>query len=212
MKYLCILLFYPFLLFAQSEIITDSRFAIEADLLYSKNNNFKGMGGNLGFSLFNLADIGFEYASGTYDPKYHMESSATAIFAAYNIKSKTNCFKLLAGYSQNTVDYYNEYFIVSGLVLGAMIYHEIYENESIILQPGIGLSAGFLSVSNGSRYNDYSKIENPKNAGLEFKIVPKINTRLYLVLCPSISKDLTNQENYIIIGLNIGLLFRIPNQ
>ncbi len=212
MKYLCILIFYPFLLFAQSEIITDSRFAVQTDLVYSRNNNFSAQGWDMGFSLFNLADIGFEYASGTYDPKYNMESSATTLFAAYNIKSKNNCFKLLAGYSQNTLDYYNENLSVSGLVLGVMIYRKIYENKSIILNPGIGLSAGFLSVSNGSIYNDFSKIENPKNAGLEFEIVSKINTQFYLVLCPSLSKDLTNSDNSLIIGLNIGLLFRIPNQ
>lgn len=212
MKYFYILLLYPYLLYAQSEIISDSRFAVKADLVYSTNNNFTGTGGDMGLSFFNSADIGFEYLKGSYNPEYHMESSATTLYAAYNFKIKNNCIRLLAGYARNTVNYYSSTLNISGTVLGLVIYTKIYENESLILIPGAGFSIGFLSVSNGSKYTDYSKIENPKSAGLDFNVVSKINNKFYLVIEPSLSKDLVNSDNSLIIGISFGLLFRVPNQ
>jgi hypothetical protein len=211
MKFLYIILI-PFVLYAQSEIITDSRFAVKADLIYSTNNNFSGTGGNMGFSFFNSADIGFEYLKGSYNPEYNMESSATTFYAAYNFRIKNNCIRLLAGYAQNTVDYYSSTLNISGTILSLVLYNKIYENESLILIPGAGFSIGFLSVSNGSKYNDYSKMENPKSAGLDFNVVSKINNKFYLVIDPSLSKDLVNQDNSLIIGISLGLLFRVPNQ
>ena len=212
MKYWYILILYPFLVYSQSEIVTDSRFAARAELIYTVNNNFTGRGVDFGFSLFNFIDIGFEHLGGSYNSQYHTESSATTIYAAYNAKSKNYCFRLLAGYSLNTVKYYSENLNLYGAVIGLIFYSKIYETESVSLIPGIGFSAGLLSVSQGSRYSNYSEIENPKSAGFEFNIVSKINNRFYFVIDPSLSKDLVNTDNSLILGINLGIIFRIPNK
>lgn len=215
MKYLIILLFNPIFLHAQSEFINDSPMGMQADFTYSKNNNFAGFGGDIGFSLFSSVDLGFEYIRGSYDAKYNMESSGRMIYGAYNFKSKNNCFKLLVGYTQSSINNKSIYFSnlnVSGPLLAFIISHRIYENESIKLIPSIGLSLGFLSVSNGSIFTDYSEVENPRNLGFEFNIVSKINKGFYFIIAPSISKDLMNSENSLILGLNLGLLFSVQEQ
>ncbi|MDO8550082.1 MAG: hypothetical protein Q7S39_08045, partial [Ignavibacteria bacterium] len=121
MKYIYIFLLFPFFLSAQSEFISNSSFGVKADLVVSLNNDFTGIGGDIGISLSSLFDIGFEYIEASYDPKYNIVSSGRMVYAAYNFRSKNNCLKVLLGYSHNSVstEYLNLSLLeVTGPLLG----------------------------------------------------------------------------------------------
>ena len=110
-KYIYIFLLYPFLLYSQSEFIPDSHFGIKADIAYSANNNFSGLGGDVGLSLFGSFDIGFEYMKTSYEPQFDIESYGTIAYTAYNFRNKNTCIKILVGYSNSLIK--SKQFLIS---------------------------------------------------------------------------------------------------
>ncbi len=214
MKYLYTLLLYPFFLFSQSEFIPDSHFGIKADITYSANNNFSGLGGNVGLSLFGSFDIGFEYIKTSYEPQFDIEAYGTIAYTAYNFRNKNTCIKILVGYSSSLIN--SKQLIsnlnVTGPLLSISVSPKIYENESLALLPSLGFSIAFLSASNRSDNSGYSVQTENKSIGFEFNVISKLNKKFYFILAPSVSKDLSTSDNPLIFGFNFGLLFNIPKQ
>jgi hypothetical protein len=207
MKYIIIFLFIPFILFAQSELVGNSSFAFEADYAITNNNNFSGKGADIGISLAGKVDFGIEYVNGSYNTDFDMESKGETFFAAYNLKHNKSCIKLMAGYTQDQIKFGSHEFDFSGVLLAIVYYGKIYESESLFINPGLGYSMGFLSMSGGDTVSDYGDIENPRSIHLDFNFIPKLNKNVFLIIAPSISKDLVNHDNSLMVGINIGLLF-----
>ncbi|MGE5402825.1 MAG: hypothetical protein ACM3S2_20690 [Ignavibacteriales bacterium] len=182
---------------------------VKADFQYSGNNNFYGVGGSIGFSILGRVDIGFQYMEGSQFQMYDIQSTGALVYAAYNVKNKKTCIKLLAGYTQNSLGSID----FSGPLFGLLISPKVYENESVAIIPGAGLSFGFLSVSSTkSIFSDYSDIENPVNAELELNLVSKINKYFNFIIAPSVSKNLRITDGALTYGVNLALLFAFPNQ
>ena len=179
------------------------------------NNNFSGLGWDVGFSLFSSIDLGFEYLKTSYVSQSGIDVQGTIIYAAYNFKNKNTSIKILAGYSNTSIEskyIYTPGLTITGPLLSISVSPKIYENESWILMPSFGFSMIFLSQSNTNSYNYYSFSENNISVGLGLNFVSKINKEFYFVLAPSISKDLSHTEDSIIYGFNFGLLFNVPEQ
>lgn len=215
MKYFYIFLLYPFFLFPQSEFIPNSHFGIKADIAYSSNNNFSGLGGDIGLSLFGFFDIGIDYMKTSYTPQSDVEAYGTIAYTAYNFRDKNTCIKILVGYSSSLIN--SQQFLISNLnvtgpLLSLSVSPKIYENESFSLLPSLGFSITFLSVSNRSNNSGYSVQTENKTIAFEFNVVSKVNKKLYFILAPSVSKDLANSDNPLIFGFNLGFLFNVPKQ
>ncbi len=209
MKYLLIFVLLPFMLFAQSELVSNNLFAVEADAAFSHNNNFSGNGGDIGMSLNSVFDIGFEYVNGKYSFDDKMKSIGKTFFAAYNMKNDKNCVKLIGGYTKTSIEYSPLKFDFSGVLLGIKYSRKVYENESVIINPGLGISIGFMSLSGNNTFTGYADVENPRSLSLDLKIVPKLSNNVFLVIDPLLSKDLVNSNNSLIVGINLGLLFNV---
>ena len=212
MKYYFIFLIYPFVLFAQSESVNNSRFAFEADYAYSYNNNLSAKGANIGVSIVSAVDLGIEYINGTSNNKIDIETKGETFYAAYNIKNDKNCIKLISGYTQNSIKLDYREFDFSGVIFGIIYYRKIYESESLLINPGLGFTLGFLSMSGGEISGNFSNSENPRSLSLEVNFVSSMGKIVSLVIAPSLSKDLVNSNNSLMAGINLGLLFNLSHK
>jgi hypothetical protein len=200
MKHLRVLIFFPLMLYAQSEYISNSSFGVKGDIVSSFNDKVSGLGSDIGISVSSVFDVGFEYISSSY------EQSGKLIYAAYNFKIKNNSLKVLLGYSHISN---NSDLNVAGPLLGILFSPKIFENEWICLLPGVGFSMAILSASNENRY---SNTDHNISVGLEFNVIPKINKKFYLVLASSLSESISDQKAPMIYSFSFGVLYNIPKQ
>jgi hypothetical protein len=207
MKWFYIFTLFPFLLTPQSEFFDNAALGIKTDFVTSLNSDFSGIGGGIGISILNSADIGFEYINTSY---HQVESHSRMAYAAYNFRSAKTCLKVLLGYSHSSSSAFEiNYYLpdVKGPLLGVIVSPEIYENNSLRLLPGFKFSMAFLSSS--SKPDDGSS--HDISFGLEFNVIPKLNRMFAFVLAPSVAFSLSDSDP-VIYGFNLGLLFNIQKE
>ena len=217
MKYFFIILFYPLFLFAQSEYLNKGQFGFIADAAYSQNDKFSGTGSDFGVSIAGRLDVGIQFSSGSYDIEYSdvdIESKGYLFYTSFNIKrsNSSSNIKLMFGYLSNSIE--SSSFTpldISGLIVGLGFSFRVYDNKYIMVIPGLDITYGFLSVTH-QRYNSYSLsddsyLDDSRNLSFAFDIVPKLSENIFLVISPSLSKDLQNSNDSIIFGIRGGLVF-----
>lgn len=210
MKQLLIFLLFPFSLLAQSEFMDSSGFGLGASYGYSGSEKFDGNEGSIGLSILGMFDLGFQWGK-TRASESRLSASGNSFYLAYNakIKNSKNCFKILIGYIDETItpEQYND-FRASGLVLGFDFLIKIRQTENFTLIPELGLSYGLLSIENNNpySYNTDSDFNDTRNIslGLNFKI--DLSEGVHLIFGPTISKDLLNSDNPLMLGIDTGLL------
>ena len=212
MKFIKDLLFCPFLLFAQTEFVTNSNLAVEADFNYSISTDYSSKGPGFGLSFYDKVDLGFEYNKLTDINHDDISISETVIYLAYNFKEANNCLKVLGGYSS----YSFENNLLSGLDIdgpffGVIISPKIINNESFCLMPSFGFSMTFLSDAKTTTGDlIYSTDQTNVNVKLELNLISHINDKFYLFIAPSVSKDLSNSKIPFAFGFNFGALLNFP--
>jgi hypothetical protein len=209
-KYFFIIFLFPFLLHAQSEYMDSSYFGLGAGYSYSGSEKFDGNEGSLGLSILGMFDLGFQWGKSRISESA-VSASANSFYLAYNakIKNNKNCFKILIGYINETITpgQYND-IKASGLVLGFNFLIKISQTENFTLMPELGLSYGFLSVDNNNpySYNDNSEFDDTRNISLSLNYKADLSKTVHIIFDPTISKDLLNSDNPLMLGIGVGLL------
>jgi hypothetical protein len=207
MKYFLLLLLLPFFLHAQSEFIDSSSFAVKVGFDYSGNDNFTGRGADLSASIFGIFDLGLQYAYSetSLSP---FKSSGNLYYIAFNSKraNSRNCIKILLGYVDETVtnEFYPD-FRVTGPVAGLDLFLKVAENENVTFMPGLGVLYGFLSVDTKGIYNT-SGFDDTRNIFLDLNFKVNLSNQYHFIITPSVSKDLVNSDNPLMLGIEVGFL------
>ena len=216
MKTTIIFLLFQAAVFAQGEFIDRGFTAFGVDEAYAANNNSNSLGTEIGISLFGYVDLGFAFESTLSNIEYSdsdIKTTSNLFSIGYNIKRKNNTsnLKISLGYMTSSVEQRD--IDLSGVLLSLAYSMRIYENEGIILMPHISLTYGFLSASvDNNSYSSESSFDDSRSLSAGFSFAPRLTEGLYLIITPSIMKDLLNPDNSLFFGVSGGFLLSVKNE
>lgn len=207
MKYFLLFLLFPFFLYAQSEFIDSSDFAVKVGFNYSGSDIFTGRGVDISGSILGIFDLGLQYAN-SETSNSPFKSSGNLYYIAFNTKrgSSRNCIKILLGYVDETVtnEFYPD-FRVTGPVAGLDLFLKVSENETVTFMPDLGVMYGFLSVDTKGIYN-ISGLDDARSIFLDLNFKINLSNQYHMLFTPSVSKDLVNSDNPLMFGVEVGFL------
>lgn len=118
---------------------------------------------------------------------------------AYNSKPnlKTN-LKFLFGYLSGSGG--------SGIMLGLALAVKVVESEAILIMPGLGFTAGFVSVGRGS----YSKVVSASSVTFGIDFAANLSEVVKIIVAPTISKSFELSESPVAGGISVGILLTPP--
>jgi hypothetical protein len=150
----------------------------------------------------------FDFGSVLYN--YDSEREGGMFYAAYNMKSKNNCLRLLFGYSvgkfvRNSI--FKDH-TASGPLVSLEIYRKVYEDKLIFLMPSLSVSMSVISWGDQSRELEFE--DQSMSIDINFNIISKLKDTIYLTAVPSLSKEITDVEAPYLYGLSVGIIFFIP--
>jgi hypothetical protein len=205
MRFIYLLLLYPFLLFSQSEFVDKNYFGLNSGFSYSGNNIISGIGGNLGFSILGLVDLNTQYVASSIDRDFdHEDFESILFYIGYNIKRQNNRsnLKLVLGYFSNSPS------DVSGPMLGLIFSYRVVDKEKFKIIPSLGLTYGFLFAP--KQDFNFSDVIHVRSVGLDGSMLLGITNSLHFIVSPSISHDLENSNGSLVWGIYTGILFSSP--